>query len=183
MALSLALARFYIVLLYLRLLNVPKRPFGTEERRYEVRMKPFLTLQPPEVPPFADFKEHTQPYGAYDSPSPQFEMELHDPGSELWAEIEGSLKTAKESFAQVKKLGAQAAKAEGVEKAWAKDVQCVLASCVAAGVAVAGVKNAVKKKKKNEVEERGLGINVEVPESGVGTRYAEGWVVVKVVKE
>jgi hypothetical protein len=66
-----------------------------------------------------------------------------------------------------------------VETAWAKDVQSVLASCIALGVAVAGVKDAAMKKgERNE-----LGVKIEVPESGAGKRYAEGWVIVKVLKE
>lgn len=179
-ALSLALARFYIVLLYLGLLAIPKRPFSTEELRYELRMKPFLTLQPPEVPPFEDFKAHTQPYGPHASPTPQFSTDVRDTDSEMWREIADSLKVAKEAFTALKKLGAKAAKAEGVEKAWNKDVQSALASCVAAGVAVAGVKDAVGRR----VEGDGaLGVRVEVPGSGEGGRYAEGWVVVKIPKK
>jgi hypothetical protein len=178
-SLSLALARFYIVLLYLGALPMPKRPFSTEELRYELRMKPFLSLQPPEVPPFEDFREHTQPYGPYDSPNATFATEMRDPDSGLWTEIDNNLKAAKEAFAEVKKLGARAAKAEGVEKVWTKDVQSALASCIALGVAIAGVKSAVTKK----TEGFDLGAKVEVPESGAGKRYAEGWVVVKVLKE
>jgi hypothetical protein len=179
-SLSLALARFYIVLLYLGALPVPKRPFSTEELRYELRMKPFLSLQPPEVPPFEDFKDHTQPYGPYDSPNATFTTEMRDPTSGLWTEIDNNLKAAKEAFAEVKKLGARAAKAEGVEKVWTKDVQSALASCIALGVAIAGVKSAVMKNS----EGYGLGgAKVEVPESGAGKRYAEGWVVVKILKE
>jgi hypothetical protein len=176
-SLSLALARFYIILLYLRALPIPKRPFSTEELRYELRMKPFLSLQPPEVPPFEDFREHTQPYGPYESPNAMFKSEMQDPASDLWTEIDKNLKGAKEAFAEVKKLGAQAAKAEGVDKAWTKDVQSALASCIALGVAIAGVKGVVAKKSEKE----GLGVKIEVPESG--KRYAEGWIVVKVLKE
>jgi hypothetical protein len=178
-SLSLALARFYIILLYLRALPIPKRPFSTEELRYELRMKPFLSLQPPEVPPFEDFREHTQPYGPYDSPNATFKSEMQDPASDLWTEIDNNLKGAKEAFAEVKKLGATAAKTEGVEKVWTKDVQSALASCIALGVAIAGVKSVVTKKGKGEE----LGVKIEVPESGVGKRYAEGWVVVKILKE
>jgi hypothetical protein len=178
-SLSLALAQFYIILLYLGLLPIPKRPFSTEELRYELRMKPFLSLQPPEVPPFEDFKAHTQPYGPYTSPSPTFHVESRDSHSELWTEIDASLKNAKEAFAEYKKLGARAAKTEGVEKAWAKDVQSALASCIALGVAVAGVKDAVMKRGDKDR----LAVKVQVPESGVGKRYAEGWVVVKISKE
>lgn len=177
-SLSLALARFYIILLYLGFLPIPKRPFSTEELRYELRMKPFLSLQPPEVPPFEDFKAHTQPYGAYELPDDTFKSELHDSNSELWMEIDNSLRMAKEAFAELKKLGARAAKTEGVEKAWGKDVQSALASCIALGVAVAGVKDAVMRTGDGDK----VGVKVEVPESGVGKRYAEGWVVVKVLK-
>ncbi|KAF2826351.1 amino-acid N-acetyltransferas-like protein subunit Mak10 [Ophiobolus disseminans] len=177
-ALSLALARFYIVLLYLRLVPVPARPFSSEQLRYEVRMKPFLGFQPPEVPPFEDFAEHVKPYGAYTSPNPGFDADIGNSESEIWTAIEDALKSAKEAFARVKKLGAQAARAEGVKGVWGKDVQARLASCVAAGVAVAGVKDAVLKR-----GEEGLGVRVEIPESGEGKRYAEGWVVGRVVKE
>mgnify|MGYP003624092334 CR=1 FL=1 len=178
-SLALALARFYIILLYLHLLPVPKRPFSSEALRYELRMKPFLGLQPPEVPPFEDFKAHTQPYGPYAAPEPAFASELRDSDSEMWTEIDGSLKAAKEAFAEAKKLGARAARAEGVEKAWGKDVQGKLASCVALGIAVAGVKDAVGKRE----DGGGVRVRIEVPGCGAGKRYAEGWVVVKVVKE
>jgi hypothetical protein len=176
--LSLALARVYIILLYLGALPIPKRPFSTEQLRYELRMKPFLSLQPPEVPPFEDFKEHTQPYGAYNAPNDTFKGELSNPDFPLWAEIDSSIKAAKESFTELKKLGAKAAKADGVEKAWSKDVQSALASCIALGVAVAGVKDAVVRNGIAEVR-----VKAEVPEGGVGKRYAEGWVVVRVLKE
>ncbi|KAF2129061.1 amino-acid N-acetyltransferas-like protein subunit Mak10 [Dothidotthia symphoricarpi CBS 119687] len=177
-SLSLALARFYMVLLYLGLLPTPKRPFSTEELRYELRMKPFHMLQPPEVPAFDDFQTHTQPYGAFSSPASTFYSDLQDAKSDVWSEIDTSLKAAKGAFAEMKKLGAKAAKAEGVEKAWVKEVQSALASCIALGVAVAGVKNAVLKKDIAAGED--MGIKVEVPEAGTGKRYAEGWVVAKV---
>jgi hypothetical protein len=176
-SLALALARFYMVLLYLHLLPVPKRPFSTEQLRYELRMKPFLGLQPPEVPPFEDFKSHTQPYGDYTSPDSSLDADLRDNDSELWAEVQGSLSTAKQAFSQLKKLGAKASRAEGVEKSWVKDVQSNLASCIALGVAVAGVKDGIKTGGEK------LNVKIEVPEAGAGKRYAEGWVVVKVLKE
>jgi hypothetical protein len=181
--LSLALARFYIILLYLGLLPIPKRPFGTEALRYELRMKPFLSLSPPEAPPFSDFITHTQPYGSPLSSSISFQSDVQDPNSDLWTEADGYIKAARVAFAEYKKIGVKAAKAEGVGKAWGKDVQNALASCIALGVALAGVKDAVMKKGKEVGEIRDLGIKVEIPEAGVGKRYAEGWVVAKIVKE
>ncbi|KAJ4307613.1 N-alpha-acetyltransferase, non-catalitic subunit [Neodidymelliopsis sp. IMI 364377] len=176
-ALSLALARFYMLASYLHLLPVPARPFSTEELRYEVRMKPFLAVQPPEVPPFADFKAHTQPYGPYRSPDEGFALDVRNETSDLWQEVDGNVKVAKEAFAEWKRLGAGAAKSEGVKEAWGKEVQSLLASCIALGVASAGVKDAVGKSEELDV----LGVKAEVP--GVEKRYAGGWVVVRVLKE
>ena len=181
-ALSLALARFYMVAAYCGLLPVPKRPFSSESLRYELRMKPFLAVQPPEVPPFEDFKAHTQPYGPYDAPDPGFVADLRNERSELWAEVDGNVRAAKEAFSELKRLGTGAAKSQGVEKAWGKEVQSLLASCVALGVASAGIKDAVRKAGEGG-NLRALGIKAEIPESGAKKRYAEGWVVVKVVKE
>jgi hypothetical protein len=142
-------------------------------------MKPFLGIQPPEVPDYADFAAHTEPYGSYDAPDAQLYEDLRSADSTLWSEIDDALKAAREAFTEVKRLGAKAAKAQGVEAAWVKEVQSVLASCVAAGVSVAGVKSAVAEIKGNEEKVK---VSVEVPEAGAGKRYAEGWVVVKVAK-
>ncbi|KAI8943707.1 hypothetical protein NX059_001688 [Plenodomus lindquistii] len=179
--LALALAHFYTTLLYLRLLPLPLRPFSTPKLRYELRMKPFLALSPPEAPPYDDFEQHTQPYGPFDAPDAQFETDVRNGGSGLWSEIEAQIRNAKEAFGEVKRLGAAAARAQGVGGQWGRGVQSGLASCVALGVAVAGVKGVVVGKGAGGGEE-GLGVRVEVPEAGVGKRYDEGWVVVRVVK-
>ena len=179
-SLSLALARFYIIALYLRMLPIPKRPASGESLRYELRMKPFLSLQPPEAPPFEDFMTHTQPYGDYASPYPSFHTDVQDPSSELWTQVDIALKAAREAFTELKILDANTARAEGAHQPWNKDVQSALASCIALGVAVACVKECVTKKTADIHQD--LGLKVEVPESGSGKRYAEGWVVIKVFK-
>lgn len=178
-AFATALHGFYTVLLYLRLIPVPNRPFSSEHLRYELRMKPFLTLQPPEVPPFPAFQAALQPYGSYGAPTTALEVDLRNPESALWTDVDSSIRVAKDAFLEVKRLGPQKSRAAGVEVAWGKELQGMLASCVALGVAVASVKSAVK----DEANKVGLGIKAEIPAAGAGKRYAEGLVVVKVVKE
>ncbi|KAF1966440.1 hypothetical protein BU23DRAFT_560254 [Bimuria novae-zelandiae CBS 107.79] len=174
-----ALHGFYTIAYYLRLLPCPNRPFSTEKLRYELRMKPFLSLQPPEVPPFEEFEAVLQPYGSYSEPKPALYEDLKNSESKLWVDIDDSLQAAKDAFAKAKKYGAVKSKAGGVEQAWNKEVQGVLASCVALGVAVAGLKSAVQ-----SIEPGGkAGIKMELPEAGNGKRYVEGWVVGKVAKE
>lgn len=181
-ALSLALARFYMLCTYCNLLPIPKRPFSTEQLRYELRMKPFLAVQPPEVPPFEDFQAHTQPYGPYSAPDSGFVADLRNEKSELWQEVDGNVRAARDAFAEVKRLGARAARCQGVEKAWGREVQSAVASCVALGVAAAGVRDAVRRAGEGG-DVRKLGVRAEIPESGRKKRYSEGWVVVKIVKE
>ncbi|KAF2865661.1 Mak10 subunit, NatC N-terminal acetyltransferase-domain-containing protein [Massariosphaeria phaeospora] len=173
--LSAALHTFYMALCYLHLLPLPPRPFSSEPLRYELRMKPFLALQPPEVPPFADFATHAQPYGVYAAPSPQFFDALR---GALWGEVEARVAAAKDAFAKVRREGAGSARAEGVRGVWARDVQGGLASCVALGVAVAGVKSAVAGSSGGEQGDMSVGVRVEL----AGKRYSEGWVVARVVK-
>jgi hypothetical protein len=181
-ALALAQARFYMILAYCNLLPLPPRPFSTEKLRYELRMKPFLAVQPPEVPPFEDFHAHTQPYGPYSAPDAGFEADLRNENSELWREVDGNVRAARDAFAEVKRLGAQAARCAGVEKSWGLEVQSAIASCVAIGVAAAGIRDAVRRAGDGG-DVRKLGVRAEIPESGGKKRYSEGWVVVKIAKE
>ncbi|KAG9195803.1 hypothetical protein G6011_00924 [Alternaria panax] len=189
--LALALARFYIIALYLGKLPLPRRnPFSTEKLRYELRMKPFLALSPPEAPPFDDFQAHTQPYGPPPSPSSSeppteaFLKDVTDKNSRLWQEVDTHLKAAKAAFTEYKRLGAGAAKAEGVEESWEEEVKRVVASCVSLGLAVKGVKDVVAVREGEGVGDGdiGEGIKVEIPEAETGKRYAEGWIIGKVVR-
>lgn len=174
-----ALSSLYIVASYLHLLPCPNRPFSTENLRYELRMKPFLALQPPEVPPFAEFQDVLQPYGPYSKPSAAFYEDVKNGESKLWTDIDASLKVAKDAFAQVKKHGAVNSKAGGVEKAWSTEIQGMLSSCVSLSVAIVGLKNAAE----SVDPERKAEVQLELPEAGKAKRYVEGWIVAKVVKD
>jgi len=82
------------------------------------------------------------------------------------------VKHAKEHFAQVKKLGAKAAKADVVEESWKKEVSGVLASCIATGVAGSVLRNVCN----GQIAE---GVKMDIPE--MGRRYHGWWVVPKIV--
>ncbi|KAK1774565.1 Mak10 subunit, NatC N-terminal acetyltransferase-domain-containing protein [Copromyces sp. CBS 386.78] len=53
----------YTLLSRLSLITPPPRPYGTDEQRYEVRMKPFQMVSLPEVPSYQTWKGHTQGVG------------------------------------------------------------------------------------------------------------------------
>ncbi|KAF2652823.1 Mak10-domain-containing protein [Lophiostoma macrostomum CBS 122681] len=181
-ALAHALSRFYIVLLYLNLLPHPNRPYGSEQLRFELRMKPF---QPAISELFKRYRDENdmQPYGAYTAPSPAFVEDVRNGTSALWRDIERSVARAKDAFAKFKKRGAGSARAGGVEKNWGKAVQGALASCVALGVAVVGLKAGVGGVRVDgEGRVKDVGVKVEIPVAETGRRYKEEWVVGKVVK-
>ncbi|KAI9886060.1 MAG: hypothetical protein M1823_002133 [Watsoniomyces obsoletus] len=54
---SYGLSCFYTTLLRLQLINIPSRPFGKNHLRYELRMKPFLGIDLPEMFPYEEFIE------------------------------------------------------------------------------------------------------------------------------
>jgi len=189
-ALASSLSHFYTILLYLHLLPQPRlettltpTPTSTTAPhllRHELRMKPFLALQPPEAPSYADLTAPTLPYGSPATPDPQFARDVADASALLWRNLEHDLRRAKAAFAALKTLGCAAARARGVADAWATGVQRGLASCVALGVAVAGVKREVCG---GDGDETGPRLRVEIPAAGEGLRYVEGWVVARVVKK
>lgn len=173
-----ALHGFYTIASYLHLLPCPNRPFSTEPLRYELRMKPFHALQPPEVPSFEAFQADLQPYGSYSEPSAAFYSDLKDGESKLWTDIDSSIKIAKNAFGQTKKHGAEISKAGGVAQAWEKEIQGLLASCIALSLGVAALKRAAQKIEPGHKTE----VTLELPEANQAKRYVEGWVVPKVIE-
>jgi hypothetical protein len=101
----------------------------------------------------------------------------------VWRDIEVDIRSAKDAFGAVKRAGPAAMKAAGVQATWEADVKGLLASCVALGLAVVGVRGAVAGANVGrEGWTSGLGVMIEVPEIGGGKRYADGWAVPKVLK-
>ncbi|KAK7533633.1 Mak10 subunit, NatC N-terminal acetyltransferase-domain-containing protein [Phyllosticta citricarpa] len=65
-ALAEALSDIYQLLLYLRAVPLPTRPFGAAALRYELRMKPFLGIDTPRLPPHDEFEAEIMPFGPWD---------------------------------------------------------------------------------------------------------------------
>jgi hypothetical protein len=117
------------------------------------------------------------------SPPPDaFLKDVRNRESQLWQEIDAHIKAAKAAFAEYKRLGPEAAKAKGVEQSWNEEVKSLLATCVTLGLAVKGVKDGVMAEVGERAGNVGKGIALEIPEARTGKRYAEGWIIGKVVK-
>jgi hypothetical protein len=130
-------------------------------------MKPFLTITGMGVPAFEEYFDAVQPWGPFSSPTVSLSL-IAPP---FFAGIDGMVKEARTAFAEMRKMGPVSARAEGVEGWWSKNAGSLLSSCVAAGVAVAGVRGTVA--------EGGVSSKrVELPECG--KRYHDWWVIPKI---
>ncbi|RMZ72803.1 amino-acid n-acetyltransferase subunit mak10 [Pyrenophora seminiperda CCB06] len=204
-SLALALARFYTTLLYLGHIPVPTRPFSTHKLRYEVRMKPFLALSPPEAPPWEEWETCTAPFGPFPFPSSSsapptstttttasttttkheasFTAAVTNPDSNLWTNMDSLVRQAKASLQEYKRLGQAAARAVGVKRCWEMEVRGLLASCVALGLSVRGVREVYcgggdsSSSSSSSGELGKKDIKIQVPTVEKRFEGARGWVV------
>ena len=102
-SLSSALSSLYIYNSYLHLIpdTASKSKFHCAKLRYELRMKPFLSITAPELPPFQEYDEVLHPFGPYTAPT----VDLKFTNGIFLQSIEDDLKTAKIEFAGLKKIG------------------------------------------------------------------------------
>ncbi|GAB7357668.1 hypothetical protein MBLNU459_g0159t1 [Dothideomycetes sp. NU459] len=166
----------YALTAHLSLLPTPPRNYSTPTLRHELRLKPFLPCGTPALPTAADLAAATT-------------FPATTPVSAVSATADAHLKAAKQHLAALKSADGREGKFAGCEADWARDVQGMLLSCIAAGVAGAGVRGLCAKAgvesvgdvatigKKDELRTR---IEVKVPEAG--ERYHAWWAVPKVVE-
>lgn len=113
---GLRIFKLYIILSYVQLIPHDLGPYGNAKLHWELRMKPFLTLDTPAMPTAERVHEATQPYGSYDGPLDVF-LEVE---SSLFQKINELTGQARSMWQAVKKLGAGATKSDPVEQFWSK---------------------------------------------------------------
>ncbi|KAF2146119.1 uncharacterized protein K452DRAFT_219746, partial [Aplosporella prunicola CBS 121167] len=164
--------QLYVLLHYLRIVPTPPRPFSSPALRYELRMKPFLAVDMPSLPPFEDFEADIHPFGPYDKP----DKPLGEVVKQLSKDAEDLVKDAKVNFATVKKLGPKAARSECVSEAWSKDVSNVLLTCIAAGLATTGLGKLSGVKELSHLVKSGPGKLGDVESE---KKYHDWWIIPK----
>ncbi|GME59842.1 Mak10 subunit NatC N(alpha)-terminal acetyltransferase [Neofusicoccum parvum] len=125
------------------------------------------------MPPFEEFDKDLHPFGPYDAPDRPLPEIIY----RLTHDVENMVKEAKSEIAALKKLGAKAAKSEGVKEAWDKNVQNALLSCIATGLAGATLAKLTRAENLAEiVQQKG----VKMGEAEPGKKYHDWWIVPKV---
>ncbi|ROT43301.1 Mak10-domain-containing protein [Sodiomyces alkalinus F11] len=160
MYLAQALSCLYVALHRLSLLRRPRRPYGTDELRYELRMKPFLGISDPRPPSFAEFEACTT-MAEYSTD------DLLDTAAQC-------AMAAKKGLESMSKLSEKDCFAVGSYEQWTQRVKSALKSGIATSLAVSMVQKALARPGRDG----NLNISVEVPRPEKA--YHEWWIVPQV---
>lgn len=161
-----SLCCLYQALCISQLIPAQALPYGTDEFRHNLRLKPFLNISLPPVPSYAERVDGVE--------NKMQMMSLNDQGRyarvhALLDSADISIKTASKDWSSLSKQSATAAQCTGCESEWRQKSKDVLKSVVFAGIAVANVRKAILKAGEDEIK----GVKVEIP----STRYHDWWLV------
>ncbi|KAI4730863.1 Mak10-domain-containing protein [Aureobasidium sp. EXF-10728] len=128
-----ALSSTYAVLSSLQLLAPLKESevYSTDARRHELRMKPYLPIGTPTLPSAEELSSATNL-----SPTSSF--------AAVFATISSRLTAAKTALSTLRSADAETGNYKGCETAFKKEIQGILGSIVATGIAVALLKKVVE---------------------------------------
>jgi hypothetical protein len=160
-----ALSCLFVVLTRLSLIKAPARPYSNDRMRYEVRMKPFLSIGLPELIPFEDLTNLVQ--------QPQESI------LDLLKFATESVAGAKKGFEALGRLSAREAFCQGSHDSWTKNTKDCLKACIFTGITISGVKKAIEVAGKED--EGSVKLKIEIPAHGKG--YHDWWVVPKVIPD
>lgn len=152
-----ALFCLYVALYRLSLLRRPQRPYGTDELRHELRMKPFLGISDPSPPSFAEFQAYTT-MADYST-------------DELLGTAAKSASAAKQGSESMSKLSEKDCFAVGSHHLWTQKVKSALKSSIATSLAVSALQKALERPGRDG----SLDVSVEVPSPDKA--YHEWWIV------
>lgn len=159
--LSDALASLYAVLNRLHLIKPVQRPYSTDTLRYELRMKPFVSISLPALPTFEHFTEgSTQPDASTET---------------LLEHASRAVLGAKKGLEAMAKLSAEDSFSVGSHDSWTANAKSTLKSCISTSLAITNIQAALSKKGS---ESNGLSIRAEVPTPDKA--YHHWWLVPKI---
>ncbi|ERF76623.1 hypothetical protein EPUS_04443 [Endocarpon pusillum Z07020] len=183
-AFSKALHALHTLLLRHKTIEVPQRPYSSDKLRYELRMKPFLSLNVPEPVTFESFREESSCTALSDE--------------EVLEEARMRIGDAKKFWEEVLKAGWSAELAENpelnrsskegktgktemqkgsttIEGEWSEGVKNVIRACIATSISIVTLKKRLD-------ETGGLkGMKVMVPVPGEKGCWHEWWIVPRVL--
>ena len=152
-----ALSCLFTALGRLSLLPSSSCPYSDDNQRYEVRMKPFLSIGLPELVSFEDLTELV--------------TQAKEPLMDILKFAAESAASAKKAFEVMSKLSAEEAFCRGSRDSWLKNVKDCLKAVIFTNITISKVKKAVEAAGDDGV----VKLKVEIPDGGKG--YHDYWIV------
>jgi N-alpha-acetyltransferase 35, NatC auxiliary subunit len=179
-ALSRALHALHALLLRLQAFKIPPRPYSSNSLRYELRMRPFLSLNVPEPVDFETFQDESSFAGVEDEQVLEEAASRVAEARSFWDEVleagwSAQLGDTAEEERPSKRATPEAQKrATTIEGEWSKGVKNVIRACIAASICVA----TLKKRLNTSGDLKGVQATVPIP--GGKDCWHDWWIVPRI---
>lgn len=170
-ALALSLHALYVLLARHNLLPSASssQAYSSARLRYELRMKPFIPISLPELVPFEEYQREAILEGDDDATVLDRASRAINEAQKAWTTV---LKNGPflPSYDNDQDSTSTTKTAPAIEAEWTRDVKETMRSCIATGIAIKTVREALS-------QQPALNLTVEIPEIGSKDRRHDWWVV------
>ncbi len=176
-ALSRALHALHTVLLRHEAIKMPPRPYSSDRLRYELRMKPFLSLNVPERVSYETFHEESSFVGLSDEEVLEEVTVRAEEARKFWDEVLRSGWSAELADTALLNRPSTTVKTEPhkgsttVEGEWSKGVKNVIRACIATSICTVTLKKRLDKT--GDLK----GIRATIPVRGEKDCWHDWWIV------
>lgn len=180
-ALAKALHAVHTILLRNGAMNIPPRPYSSDKLRYEVRMKPFLSLNVPERVTFETFLEESSFAGVDDKGVLKEAAIRVEESRKLWDEVlKAGWSTELVDGAALNRpsKSAEAETRQGrttIEGEWSRGVKNVIRACIATSICIATLRKRLDQRAQLD------GITAAIPVRGEKDCWHDWWIVPRLV--
>lgn len=173
-AFAIALHALYVLLARHKVLPSASAPgaYSTDKLRYELRMKPFLSISLPELVPFEEYQREATLEGDTDAT-------ILDRASKAITEARRAWEITLSHGAYIEDPSLPARMpSTAIEEDWKRDAKDTMRACIGASIAIQTVKKAIAGDSSPSDK-----LQVTIPESGSKMHWHDWWVVPQVTEK
>ncbi|BCS02627.1 N-alpha-acetyltransferase 35, NatC auxiliary subunit [Aspergillus luchuensis] len=176
-AFAISLHALYVLLARHRVLPTASSPqaYSSDRLRYELRMKPFLSITLPELVPYDEYRREAVLEGDSD------EIVL-ERATKAISEARKAWEATLANGAFIRDSDGEESPAPAIEEDWKRDIKDTKRACIGASIAIGTVKEALEKRTPKEPSDEAanrpsINLQVTIPEVGSKARWHDWWIV------
>ncbi|GKZ82357.1 hypothetical protein AnigIFM56816_007169 [Aspergillus niger] len=176
-AFAISLHALYVLLARHRVLPAASSPqaYSSDRLRYELRMKPFLSITLPELVPYDEYRREAVLEGDSD------EIVL-ERATKAISEARKAWEATLANGAFIRDSDEDESPAPAIEEDWKRDIKDTKRACIGASIAIGTVKEALEKRTQQEPSDEAanspsVNLRVTIPEVGNKARWHDWWIV------